>query len=78
MRSAACGWLWHAPSPTGSNDRSAAWLARNRDVLVLPVPHFNMLTGGAQADNELDFQEFMIAAIGAPSIAEALRAGAEV
>ncbi|HEX7657938.1 MAG TPA: phosphopyruvate hydratase [Pseudonocardiaceae bacterium] len=44
----------------------------------LPVPHFNVLNGGAHAANNLDFQEFMIAPIGAPSMAEAVRAGSEV
>ncbi len=44
----------------------------------LPVPHFNVLNGGAHAANSLDFQEFMIAPIGAPSMAEAVRAGAGV
>ena len=44
----------------------------------LPVPHFNVVNGGAHAPNPLDFQEFMIAPVGAPSIAEAVRAGAEV
>jgi enolase len=52
-----------------------------RDAAVpprLPVPHFNVLNGGAHAANELDFQEFMIAPIGADSMAEAIRCGAEV
>jgi enolase len=44
----------------------------------LPVPHFNVLNGGVHARNDLDFQEFMIAPLGAPTIAEAVRAGAEV
>ena len=44
----------------------------------LPVPHFNVLNGGAHAPNSLDFQEFMIAPIGAPSMAEAVRSGAGV
>jgi enolase 1/2/3 len=44
----------------------------------LPVPHFNVVNGGAHAPNTLDFQEFMIAPLGAPSLAEAVRAGAEV
>lgn len=44
----------------------------------LPVPHFNVLNGGAHAANDLDFQEFMIAPLGAPSFAEAVRAGAGV
>jgi enolase len=44
----------------------------------LPVPHFNVVNGGVHAPNKLDFQEFMVAPIGAPSMAEAVRAGAEV
>ena len=44
----------------------------------LPVPHFNVLNGGAHAQNPLEFQEFMIAPIGAPSFAEAYRAGSEI
>jgi len=44
---------------------------------VLPVPMFNILNGGAHADNSVDFQEFMIAPVGAPSFREALRVGAE-
>lgn len=44
----------------------------------LPVPHFNVLNGGVHAPNNLDFQEFMIAPIGAPSFPEAVRAGAGV
>ena len=44
----------------------------------MPVPCFNVLNGGAHAPNALDFQEFMISPLGAPSIAEAVRAGAEV
>jgi enolase len=45
---------------------------------LLPVPHFNVVNGGAHAANDLDFQEFMLAPIGAPSLPEAVRAGAEV
>jgi enolase len=45
---------------------------------VLPVPMMNVLNGGAHADNSVDFQEFMIVPVGAPSFAEALRTGAEV
>ncbi len=44
----------------------------------MPVPHFNVLNGGAHAPNNLDFQEFMIAPIGAPNFAEAVRSGAAV
>ena len=45
---------------------------------VLPVPMFNILTGGAHADTGVDVQEFMVAPIGAPNFKEALRWGAEV
>ena len=54
------------------------WLAPAGVTPSLPVPHFNVLNGGAHAPNELDFQEFMIAPVGASSMAEAVRAGAEV
>jgi enolase len=45
---------------------------------VLPVPMMNIINGGAHADNPIDFQEFMIMPVGAKSIAEAVRMGAEV
>jgi enolase len=45
---------------------------------TLPVPLMNIINGGAHADNNVDFQEFMIAPAGAPSFAEALRWGTEV
>ena len=45
---------------------------------VLPVPFMNIINGGAHADNPIDFQEFMILPVGAPSFREALRMGAEV
>ena len=45
---------------------------------VLPVPMMNVLNGGVHADNNVDFQEFMIVPVGAPSFAEGLRMGAEV
>ncbi len=44
----------------------------------LPVPMMNVLNGGKHADNNVDFQEFMIMPLGAPSFKEALRMGAEV
>jgi enolase len=46
------------------------------DSHVLPVPMLNVLNGGAHADNSVDFQEFMLAPIGAPTFAEALEWGA--
>jgi len=45
---------------------------------TLPVPMMNILNGGAHADNNVDFQEFMVMPVGAPSFSEALRWGAEV
>jgi enolase len=54
------------------------WLTPDGVTPSLPVPHFNVLNGGVHAPNELDFQEFMIAPVGASSMAEAVRAGAEV
>ncbi|MBB4612657.1 phosphopyruvate hydratase [Novosphingobium taihuense] len=45
---------------------------------VLPVPMMNIINGGEHADNPIDFQEFMIMPVGAPSLAEAVRWGAEV
>jgi enolase len=45
---------------------------------LLPVPMFNILNGGKHAQDSTDFQEFMIVPVGAPTFAEALRAGAEV
>ncbi len=54
------------------------WLQPDGVTPTLPVPHFNVLNGGVHAPNELDFQEFMVAPLGAPSMAEAVRAGAEV
>lgn len=45
---------------------------------VLPVPMMNIINGGAHADNPIDFQEFMILPVGASSLAEAVRYGAEV
>jgi enolase len=45
---------------------------------VLPVPMMNIVNGGVHADNPIDFQEFMIMPVGAPSFAEGLRMGAEV
>jgi enolase len=45
---------------------------------TLPVPMMNILNGGAHADSSVDFQEFMVMPVGAPSFAEALRMGAEI
>ncbi|MEP6149885.1 MAG: phosphopyruvate hydratase, partial [Nisaea sp.] len=45
---------------------------------LLPTPMMNIINGGAHADNPIDFQEFMIMPLSAPSLAEAVRVGAEV
>jgi enolase len=46
--------------------------------LTMPVPMMNIINGGAHADNSVDIQEFMILPLGAPTLAEAVRYGAEV
>jgi len=56
--------LPHAGSPAGAGT-------------LLPVPMMNILNGGAHADTNVDFQEFMVMPVGLPSFAEALRAGTE-
>jgi enolase len=45
---------------------------------ILPVPMMNIINGGVHADNPIDFQEFMIMPVGAPTFREALRMGAEI
>jgi enolase len=48
------------------------------NATVLPVPMMNILNGGSHADNRVDFQEFMIMPVGAPTFREAVRMGSEV
>ncbi|MGL6021891.1 MAG: phosphopyruvate hydratase [Chitinophagaceae bacterium] len=50
----------------------------DRRANTLPIPMMNILNGGVHADNKIDFQEFMIMPVGAPSFSEALRWGTEV
>ncbi|CAM9642402.1 alpha-enolase-like [Lethenteron reissneri] len=57
--------------------RHIADLAGNSEV-ILPVPAFNVINGGSHAGNKLAMQEFMILPVGAESLSEALRMGAEV
>ncbi|MEY3323956.1 MAG: phosphopyruvate hydratase [Chitinophagaceae bacterium] len=45
---------------------------------ILPIPMMNILNGGAHADNKIDFQEFMVMPVGAPSFSEGLRWGVEI
>ncbi|MDE1924121.1 MAG: phosphopyruvate hydratase [Gammaproteobacteria bacterium] len=52
-------------------------LGGERDY-VMPVPMMNIINGGAHADNSVDIQEFMILPVGAPTLAEAVRYGAEI
>jgi enolase len=47
-------------------------------AVTLPVPMMNIINGGAHADTDVDFQEFMVVPVGLPTFAEGLRAGAEV
>jgi enolase len=53
-------------------------LAGNTSGYTLPVPMLNILNGGAHADSNVDFQEFMVMPVGFPSFSEGLRAGAEI
>jgi enolase len=48
------------------------------EATLLPVPMMNIVNGGVHADNPIDFQEFMVVPVGASSIAEAVRIGAEI
>ena len=59
--------------------KQALWqyLAKGRDV-SLPVPMMNIINGGAHADNNVDFQEFMVLPVGFTSFSESLRAGTEI
>ncbi len=58
--------------------RHLAGAADGAREFILPVPMMNIINGGAHADNSVDIQEFMILPLGAPSLSEALRYGAEV
>lgn len=54
------------------------YLARAGDLQRLPVPYVTMVNGGRHAGTALDFEEFMVAPLGAPSVREAMRAGADI
>jgi enolase 1/2/3 len=58
--------------------RHITHLRPSSDAVILPVPMMNILNGGAHADSSVDFQEFMVMPLAAPSFAEALRWGAEI
>ena len=63
--------LWHVLADLVPEE------VRARMTGTLPVPMMNILNGGAHADTNVDFQEFMVMPVGAPSFSEALRAGVE-
>jgi enolase len=68
-----------AARAAAAEERLPLWRYLGGDAArVLPVPMMNVLNGGAHADNSVDFQEFMVVPVGAPSFREALRTGAEV
>lgn len=48
------------------------------EAVTMPVPMMNIINGGSHADNSVDLQEFMVMPVGAPSLSEALRYGAEI
>ena len=53
------------------------WQSINPNASLLPMPMMNLINGGAHADSSVDFQEYMIVPVGAPSFREALRYGTE-
>ncbi|MEJ2509632.1 MAG: phosphopyruvate hydratase [Gammaproteobacteria bacterium] len=67
-----------ARAVAAANGQSLYRYLGGSDAATLPVPMMNIVNGGAHADNSVDLQEFMIMPIGAPSVAEAIRYGAEV
>jgi enolase len=68
-----------AAKAAAAEERQPLWRYLGGEAArVLPVPMMNVLNGGAHADNSVDFQEFMIVPVGAPSFGECLRMGAEV
>ena len=79
----ACRWPSRAPRPRPRASRCTSILASLVPAAaraggpLLPVPMMNILNGGAHADTNVDFQEFMVMPAGMPTFAEALRAGAE-
>jgi enolase len=67
-----------AKAAAGSADLPLFRYLGGPNAYLLPVPMMNILNGGAHADSNVDIQEFMVAPIGAPTFAEAVRWGAEV
>jgi enolase len=68
-----------ANAHAAANEKGVAlWQHLNSAASLLPVPMMNLINGGAHADSSVDFQEFMVMPVGAPSFREALRWGAEI
>jgi enolase 1/2/3 len=67
-----------AKAAASSHEQPLYRYVGGEEATLLPVPMMNIVNGGMHADNPIDFQEFMIVPVGAPSIAEAVRMGAEV
>jgi enolase len=57
---------------------AGAMVGERAGPLTMPVPMMNIINGGAHANNSLDIQEFMVLPVGAPSLSEAIRCGAEI
>ncbi len=70
--------LANAKAAAESHEQPLYRYLGGEEATLLPVPMMNIVNGGMHADNPIDFQEFMIVPVGAPSIAEAVRMGAEV
>jgi enolase len=60
------------------NEPLYQYMSGGQSQYMLPLPMMNIINGGVHADNNLDFQEFMILPVGAPTFSEALRCGTEV
>jgi len=70
-----------AAHAAAASNKQALWqylAARTGVTPALPVPMMNIINGGAHADNNVDFQEFMVLPVGFTSFSEALRAGTEI
>ncbi len=72
-----CRWRLRTPPRATASSRCIRYLG-GAGPKTLPVPMMNIINGGAHADNSVDIQEFMILPVGAPSLSEALRYGAEI
>ena len=67
-----------AKAAAAANDLPLYRYVGGATARLLPVPMMNIVNGGVHADNPIDYQEFMVMPVGAPTFAEGLRAGAEI